>query len=651
MAELHKNQVAWAAPEPVHVQIAKKQDYVASALNQVADAADKTADFVARVEDVKIESEMKAAQEQALNELNNSKRLRPEDYVKDKAAAIDKVSEKLSTYSPSIRKRFMRENPQYMQMFELAAEKVALDKRVNQTYSELKQSLPLIASEAIRDGTFDKKLNELREAGVILPAEKADELEFDFRQLYGEGMIENARLNNEWFKAEEIIDDIEKTPGYSPYQRAYLKGRLQDDMNKFYKDQTESYNKAKGAVEKNAEEYVSNYLYQLQKHNPSLYAEAMTMFYNESSVPFYVENDSGEKERMVVSFVDSLSQDAIKRIYSSVKGGEQYSLAAANESIKVNSVLDQMIVNYRGMKEKKMDGSAAQLVKIRQAIDSPEVAQYVDNKTRTQIKEELFGKDLALREAFTAQETIVRNRANALDVTEAWSHPTLNPLLSYQLSLTRSAPAGPMVEGVPYSKVQDLRRSGVRINATEAYDSDMATMPYPNSKLARTATQGIVSWIKDTYGLDVKPGTNGEVLVHMMPAFTSSKEYSELLGINNYDKSAISEAFQMTLANLIVDNDFYSMRSEETAKKIFDSMYYYLNGVENKRENGQGGAVQDSLVTNVLSTSTGVGGYGVVDYLFEPSADKVSGQYRFWGEFIQEREENKKEAKGQVNGI
>lgn len=238
MAELHKNQVAWAAQDPAQFKLAKRQDFIAPAAEQLSELSYRVAKMVAAEEDNTIESAMKQAQDEALNWLNNQQERNPADYEKHVFEVSARLRNKLNTFSKDVVNRFNRNNPEYFDAVTLSANKVILDKKTKQLVNTVKSDTPIIASEAASmalkanspQGTaeaYNYGLNKIQEMVAFLPIEEQDARIYDYKSQFGGFVLQNAFGETDpkalVDRVTEVVDNIDLTPDLTPKQREYYK--------------------------------------------------------------------------------------------------------------------------------------------------------------------------------------------------------------------------------------------------------------------------------------------------------------------------------------------------------------------------------------------------------------------------------------------
>ena len=238
MAELHKNQVAWSAPDAAHVKLAKNRGFIAPAANQLTELSYNIAKMAAAEEDNTIESVMKQTQDEALNWLSNQQERNPADYEKHVFEVSSRLRNKLNTFSKDAVSRFNRNNPEYFDAVTLSANKIILDKRTKQLANTVKSDTPTIASEAAAMATkasspqgtaeaYNYGLNKIQEMVAFLPIEEQDARIYDYKSQFGGFMLQSALgetdPKNLVDRVTEVVDNIDLTPNLTPQQREYYK--------------------------------------------------------------------------------------------------------------------------------------------------------------------------------------------------------------------------------------------------------------------------------------------------------------------------------------------------------------------------------------------------------------------------------------------
>ena len=148
MAELHKNQVAWAAPEPAQVKLAKKQDYLSDEISSLGNAMERFAEIKADIDDTAASADMDQVAREAAVELS---RYEPDDnnYEPAKKIFYDKINGALDSLSADVRKRFMRDNPQFLARQELNLNEIIFEKQQKFTQNKITLTIPKISSKVL----------------------------------------------------------------------------------------------------------------------------------------------------------------------------------------------------------------------------------------------------------------------------------------------------------------------------------------------------------------------------------------------------------------------------------------------------------------------------------------------------------------------
>lgn len=605
MAELHKNQVAWAAPEPVQVKLAKKQDYVSSAIQQLAEATDKTASLVAKVEDAKIDADMKATQDEALFKLSNAKRLDPKEYVKDKEAAVNEVSQKLYSYSPSVRKRFLRENPQYMQMFGLSADKVVLDKQTKQTTNELRLSLPQIASDAVKSNDFYGGLKKIQEAAVNLPAEEANEILFDYRHLYDEGLVMNAAYTKNFKAVQQMVDDPKKLQKWGPARRAEFLKQVQRDIDADVKEARAEFKAMQKETKDQAIGSVKSYLVGLAYNSPGEFAEVYNTFINTGRIISYDENQN----RVEVDFNDVLSREDISLIRQFVDSEKDESYVYADAKARFQTDLANTKAILSGQIAEG-EASAAMRQKWRETIFSDAAYEYLPTETLLKEKQEYYEDLSAFEESWGPtgiNAQIVRGKNASWWTRAPWTTKKLSALGQYQAGLSE----GKKTSGLTAEELASMQASGVG-----------GMEPTVDAGTARTASQRFKKQYKETRGIEIKIGSRGEAVTHMLAGLIQNPEYRKSIGFtDSVTDNVLTESVVSYLDILSASGQLNEMNKLESFQEDFNLIYE----IATKRKNDTSTDIdlahrQNKFVIDVFNTATGDPRALVTNVLLEPSA-------------------------------
>lgn len=406
MAELHKNQVAWAAPEPKHISLAKKQDFIGPALQQLGQQAGALADTQKAIEDNTIEMAMKQAQDESLQWLSEQEERKPSDYAKHVGTVVARAKNKLSTFSENAIARFERDNPQYFEALELSANKVVLDKQTAQIAVDVKTNMPLISSEAMGialkygpEEGYRYGKSKLEEMVKALPISKQAELFFEYEQQFGGGLLQNYLNERDPYalvnKVEKYVDDTDSNAWMTPQQREYYKQLAGEKAKSIIKEQQELKEKLK--TSKVSEQYLYSTLMGLAQSSPEAYEQAV--FELTEFGGFVVGKDEKGKEIIQPVIGETLTlesmHDVLAKVKTDAKGFE------AMQDARKRSIQDLRLntARFKEKAETKGIAFAAALEQLEQSVNNR------DNK--------IFASDT--EEYKIASEEILKYRTKALE--------------------------------------------------------------------------------------------------------------------------------------------------------------------------------------------------------------------------------------------
>lgn len=602
MAELHKNQVAWSAPEPIQVSLAKKQDFIGPALQQLGQQASALADTQKAIEDAKIEADMKQAQEQALFDLQNSKRLNPKEYVKDQQAALAKMNAKLGEYSEDVKNRFLRDNPQYFEAFELSTEKIVLDKQTQQAYQELKLSIPMLAEEALRYGSFDYGYKKVQEAAANLTAEQANDLLFAYREYYDEGAVYAAAYTKDYGAVKAIVEDKNKLQGWGPARKTQFLYSVQKMIDSDMKELMESFNQTKKATAENAYGYVTNYLLTLQKYDEKNYPRIKQHFVDTGQL-IHINEDGTEE---TVDFLDTLTWDGVSKVRADVDKEEPSSSAYINGRNKFLSDLAATDAAVAGSEAEDSKDAIPNKLRLKSLIFSDDATVYLSSEELQKRRTNYYKEYGAFQESWGpigANKAITRGSPGTWFDRLPWSTKQLSSLGSYQKGLQ------------PVNAEAKAAEMGALSASVYTGSANAAT--------ARTASQRFKELYKKTRNVEIKFGSRGEAVVHMLAGLVQNPEYRKELGIPDYvNDNVLNEAAVDYLDLMAIDDTLNKTNTLETATEDFNGLFAMMAGSANKQDDAVVQGKQKAFVVASYRTATGApeGAMGgtLSNFLFEP---------------------------------
>lgn len=226
MAELHSNQVAWSAPEPIQVSLAQKQDYIGREVQQLGNLMDRFAEIKADIDDTAANEDMNLAAKEALAELQKYK---PDDnnYGPAKTRMMSTLESKLNSMPEDVRNRFVRSNPEFMARQELTADEVIFEKQQQFTQKKIVLTAPMIASRvSTGEISYEQGKEEVRKMVANTPSEFADEVLFNFDKSITVARLDEMIMAGMFDDAETLVSDVNSTPTLEPQERIAYKGTI-----------------------------------------------------------------------------------------------------------------------------------------------------------------------------------------------------------------------------------------------------------------------------------------------------------------------------------------------------------------------------------------------------------------------------------------
>ena len=210
MAELHKNQVAWAAPDPTHVQLAKRQDYMAEEASQLADAMNRFAGIKADIEDKTAAVDLDQTAREAAAELSKEE---PSDNNFDRALEKynSKINGALNSLSPDVRKRFLRDNPDFLARQELNANEIIFEKQQKFAQVKIKTASPKVESRVVSgEISYEQGKKIMQDLVKDTNNAFAEEVLFDFDRSITKAKLENMLMEGRYSDVISYVSTVEK---------------------------------------------------------------------------------------------------------------------------------------------------------------------------------------------------------------------------------------------------------------------------------------------------------------------------------------------------------------------------------------------------------------------------------------------------------
>lgn len=210
MAELHKNQVAWAASDPTHVQLEKRQDYIAAEAEQLASAMNRFAEIKADIEDKTAAVNLDQTAREAFAELSKEE---PSDNNFDRALEKynSKINGALNSLSPDVRKRFLRDNPEFLARQQLNANEIIFEKQQKFAQVEIKTAMPKVASRVVTgEISYEQGKKTMQDLVKDTNNAFAEEVLFDFDHSITKAKLENMLMAGRYSDVISYVSKVEK---------------------------------------------------------------------------------------------------------------------------------------------------------------------------------------------------------------------------------------------------------------------------------------------------------------------------------------------------------------------------------------------------------------------------------------------------------
>ena len=241
MPEFHKNQVRWEAPEAQKVTLAKP-DYtpLANAFMNLSDAADKISKTTAAYLDNQLDKTLNELSANTDDIIKNADSLDANyDFIADEAMA--KWDQTLNSFDEATRNRYLRDNPEARDIFELGVRAKTLKKSQDQIYNRSKLDIAQWSSEIVnapadlQGHILEEKRTQIQNLG--LPIEQTDNLLFSLQSEVDDYSIANAIATRDFAKADKLLKDGLPTKGASA--RAQYRLQLKAEMERASREKAE----------------------------------------------------------------------------------------------------------------------------------------------------------------------------------------------------------------------------------------------------------------------------------------------------------------------------------------------------------------------------------------------------------------------------
>lgn len=629
MAELHKNQVAWAAQEPAQVKLAKRQDFITPALNQLSEMSYNLAKMVAAEEDNTIESAMKQEQDEALDWLNNQQERNPADYEKHVFEVSSRLRNKLSTFSKDAVSRFNRNNPEYFDAVTLSANKIILEKQTKQLVSAVKSDTPTIASEAASmaanagspQGTaeaYNYGLSKIQEMVAFLPIEEQDALIYDYKSQFGGFMVQNALGETDPQKlvdrVAEVVDNISLTPNLTPQQREYYKQLAGQKAISIVKERQNALDNIsdknapvlQAAIYSELDGYLANGQY-------SLYAQAVDE-YRYLGGRISGKDENGNPVVTSVLGEGKLTKEQLNSILTKVKEQESNYYAYQNEKDVIER--DMMLSNAALIGAIESGQNSAAVIaeeQLAQMVRNPRVRKLAGStEVYKDARDAVIKREAAAMEAVTPPITV----GPAMYKTEGLFAISdyLSPIQSSSYKIAAMTDRSPTTKNKLTGSAGTSFYGAGKVKAHEF----MGGTDVLSVKEYRTIGEPMRQWEIKAYGIgksDVEYyGSVLEVLNFMTPELAANPAFITAYGfpanVNPYRirEAGIAVTRRMAATGQWNEDAVTDDSGTDKIKQVFDALYKEATGLENPvtaSSNPEAYVAQQTFFNEVASVSKG----------------------------------------------
>ena len=354
MPELHKNQIAWEAPELPKANF-DSVDYqpLADAFDTLGRAADEFAKYQQRINDIDAKNSLNQLADEGLVELE---KYEPSD--NNYKPALDKfnksLQEKFASFDTATQNRFARDYPTYMEEQELKAKTLVFEKQQKFAIRKTSEMVPLLASN-VTEGkqSYEDARKELEYMTANMNNAVAEEMLFTFDNQVQVGNLNNLIYNGQYQDAIDFLESPKDSDTFTPEFRADTKARIQKIMNDEVKAREELKKQLTKDFETETERGLTNtLLYALDKDDNS-YVRILKLLDNpKSKIP--MSDGNGQ----IVGYITAKDIPVLIRRNAMKTAGtyEEDSMSWRVNSNKAHILADNFEKQYMGSQGKRATG-------------------------------------------------------------------------------------------------------------------------------------------------------------------------------------------------------------------------------------------------------------------------------------------------------
>lgn len=235
MPELHKNQIAWEAPELPKANFdSVNYQPLADAANYLSNVGRDISSKLDAMQDDQLKADLKLAEDRA-NAIIDEAASADADYEKLSEMMLSEVQGAFYKYDEATRIRFNRENKTYFDELQLAVSEKILKKKGQQLATDVELNIPLWASEAVAEGTWAARKRGLDKIQETLKGYASPEQIAKLSYKYNNA-IDKANLNNLITKgtddaldqAKGLINNPKYVASLDPYELSVFNARIKN---------------------------------------------------------------------------------------------------------------------------------------------------------------------------------------------------------------------------------------------------------------------------------------------------------------------------------------------------------------------------------------------------------------------------------------